>query len=162
MTVDHRSLFENESLFVRRVLRRHGLASSDLDDARQDVFLVVHRRWSTYDPTRPLRPWLFGICVRVATAHRRRAARLQFGEVTEPPCPRRLPDEELAAREASTIANRALDAIPGERRDVFILSEWEERPVPEIARTMGIPLNTAYSRLRLARADFRRFVARAA
>jgi RNA polymerase sigma-70 factor (ECF subfamily) len=156
------ALYRDEALFVRRVLRRHGLSESELDDARQDVFLVVHRRWNTYDPSRPLRPWLFGICQRVATARRRRMGRITYGELPEVADPRRTPDDELVAREAATIASRAIASIPSERREVFTLSEWEERPMPEIARSMGIPLNTAYSRLRLARADFRKYVRRAA
>jgi len=159
---EYRSLYEEEAQFVRRVLRRHGLPDCELDDARQDVFLVVHRRWSTYDPARPLRAWLFGICQRVAVARRRRRGRICYGELPDVPDPRRAPDEELAARQAASIASRAIEAIPSERREVFTLSEWEERPMPEIARSMGIPLNTAYSRLRLARADFRKFVKSAA
>jgi len=36
---------------------------------------------------------------------------------------------------------------------VFILHELDECTMPEIAEALGIPLNTAYSRLRLASAD---------
>ena len=49
---------------------------------------------------------------------------------------------------------RALDALDLDRRSVFVMHELDGQAVPEIARTLSIPLNTAYSRLRLARRDF--------
>jgi len=49
---------------------------------------------------------------------------------------------------------RALDTLDFDRRAVFILHEIDGVAIPEIARALEIPSNTAYSRLRLARADF--------
>jgi RNA polymerase sigma-70 factor (ECF subfamily) len=48
----------------------------------------------------------------------------------------------------------ALDAIEMDRRAVFVLYEIDEVPMEEVARSLGIPVNTGYSRLRLARAEF--------
>jgi RNA polymerase sigma-70 factor (ECF subfamily) len=41
-----------------------------------------------------------------------------------------------------------------DRRAVFVLHDIHEVPVPEVAETLGVPLNTAYSRLRIAREEF--------
>jgi RNA polymerase sigma-70 factor (ECF subfamily) len=152
-----RSLFESHRGFVRRTLRQHGLPASDLADAGQEVFLVVHRRWASYDANRPLRAWLHGICHHVASTRRRQARRRRelLGVETDGVDPQRLPDDHVAVKQAHAIARRAIASIPPERRIVLLLTEVDERPMPEVARKMGIPLNTAYSRLRLARADFR-------
>jgi RNA polymerase sigma-70 factor (ECF subfamily) len=48
---------------------------------------------------------------------------------------------------------KALDTLDLDRRAVFVLHELDELSMPEIAAALSIPLNTAYSRLRLARAD---------
>ena len=69
-------------------------------------------------------------------------------------------DEQLQASEARSIVVAALQAIDEHRRAVFILHELDEQPMPEIAAALEIPLNTAYSRLRLARDEFRAAVAR--
>ncbi|HEX6273727.1 MAG TPA: sigma factor, partial [Polyangiaceae bacterium] len=68
-----RAIFESEVGFVLRVLRRLGVPESDLDDAAQDVFIVVHRKLESIVPGPSLRGWLFGIAQRVAIARRRRA-----------------------------------------------------------------------------------------
>jgi RNA polymerase sigma-70 factor (ECF subfamily) len=49
---------------------------------------------------------------------------------------------------------RLIGTLDPRKRDVFVLAELEEMTVPEIAEAMGIPLNTAYSRLRAARQEF--------
>jgi RNA polymerase sigma-70 factor (ECF subfamily) len=46
---------------------------ADLEDALQDVFVVVHRRLDSFNGSSLITTWLFGICLRVAVAHRRRA-----------------------------------------------------------------------------------------
>jgi RNA polymerase sigma-70 factor (ECF subfamily) len=162
--MNFRAVFDDHREFVQRILRMHGLPARDLADARQEVFLVVHRRWSSYDPSRPLRPWLHGICHRVANARRRSARRRPelLGLELESVDPRPSPFDAAVTSEAKAIARRAIDAIPRGRRGVFVMSAWEERPMPEIARAMGIPLDTAYARLRLARRDFERQLTRLA
>src|SRR5262249_62075582 len=91
-------------------LRRLGVAEADVEDAVHDVFVVAHRRYGTYDPSRPLRPWLLGIGFRIAAQWRRRH-RLEV-TVAEPEPERsddaRSPDEVVASREAS----RRLQAAP--------------------------------------------------
>src|SRR5689334_12643471 len=55
---------------IWRTLRRLGVTPEQLDDAAQDVFLVVHRRLTSFDG-RSLRGWLYAIAVRVASDYRR-------------------------------------------------------------------------------------------
>jgi RNA polymerase sigma-70 factor (ECF subfamily) len=52
--------------------------------------------------------------------------------------------------------NVLLEQLTEDRRAVFVLSELEQMGMPQIAEILRIPLNTAYSRLRLARRDFSR------
>src|SRR5262245_13622962 len=63
-----------------RVLRRLGVPDAQLDDATQDVFLVVHRKLADFDGRSPLRSWIVAIAVRIASEYRRRGNRAR----TEP------------------------------------------------------------------------------
>lgn len=144
---------------VWRLLRALGVPAAQLDDATQDVFLVVHRRLPTFDHAAPVRHWVMGIARKVALKvhdrHRRAQPHLALVEA-EPP-----DGEELVARrDAAAIVARFLDTLEPGQREVFVLSQLEDMAVPEIAETLGIKLNTAYSRLRLARRRFERVVAR--
>jgi len=163
-TVEFRALFEGEFDYVWSVLRRLGAREADLEDLAHEVFVQVHRRRADFDRSRPVRPWLFGFAYRVAAAHRRSArARYEvLGEESQETDPAPPADEQLAGHEARMLLLRALDDVPLDRRAVLVMHEWDGEPIPEVARALGIPLNTAYSRLRLARGDLAAAVRRRA
>jgi RNA polymerase sigma-70 factor (ECF subfamily) len=144
--------------FVWRNLVRLGVSPCEVDDATHDVFLVVHRRLPDFEEG-SLKGWLFAIARRVAWHYRRAQARRR----TVP-----LPDEDpidsssvererlQARREAHNLVHRILDELDDDRRAVFVLVELEQLSVPDAAEMLRVPLNTTYSRLRLARRDFER------
>ena len=145
---------------VWRVISRLGVRSADVEDAVQDVFIVAHRRLSTLNA--PPASWLTGIAVKVAHDYRRRDARKPSSPL-EPaknePDRAKLPDELAEQRDSLEYALRLLDRMPSEQRDVFVLAELEQLTAPEIAAVTSVPVNTVYSRLRLARARFNELVA---
>jgi RNA polymerase sigma-70 factor (ECF subfamily) len=144
---------------VWRCLRALGVPPDQVDDAVQDVFLVVHRRLPRFDHAAPVRSWILGIARNVARRlHERRHRSPPRLAVVQPDPP--APEELVARRDAAAVVERFLDALDPEQRAVFVLAQLEGLDVPEIARTLGIKLNTAYSRLRLARRRFDRVVAR--
>jgi RNA polymerase sigma-70 factor (ECF subfamily) len=55
---------------------------------------------------------------------------------------------------------RLLSELDEPKREVFTLVDVHELSVPEAAEALGIPLNTAYSRLRVARQSFEMALAR--
>ena len=143
-------------------LRRLGVADADLPDLTQETLVAVHGRWREYDPKRPIRPWLIAFAARLAANHRRRQARsgntdpMTDALAHDGP----LPDAQLAAAQDRALVLAALETLDDERRVVFVAAEIEELSMPEVAAALGIPLNTGYTRLRLARADFAAAVAR--
>jgi RNA polymerase sigma-70 factor (ECF subfamily) len=150
------AIFDQHFDFVWSTLQRLGVREADLEDLAHEVFLKVHARLSDYDRARPIRPWLFGFAYRVAADHRRLARhRIEvFGVAAEPIDPTCPADESLEAREERALVAAALDSVDFDRRAVLLLHDAEEVPVPAIAAELGIPVNTAYSRLRVARSEF--------
>lgn len=140
---------------VWRLLRRLGVAVAQLDDATQDVFLIVHRKLADFDGRAPLRSWVFAIAVRVASDYRRRAVRGRTEQLDDAiadaaPNPARL--REL--RESVEQLHEMLGELDDKKRTVFVLSELEQLSAPEIAGVLGVNLNTVYSRLRSAKRSF--------
>jgi RNA polymerase sigma-70 factor (ECF subfamily) len=68
--------------------------------------------------------------------------------------------ERVIASEALGVAHAALEAVELNRRAVFLMHEVDGFSIPEVSEALSIPLNTAYSRLRLARQEFRERVRR--
>lgn len=152
------ALFRDHFGFVRRVLRRCGIAEADLDDAVQEVFLVVHRRIEDFEGRASETTWLYAVAVRVASTLRRSASREQARRAKAGVQMHGLaeadPELELSRREAGALLDRLLDELDGTKRTVFVLAELEGVPVPRIAQIMDANLRTTHSRLRLARKRF--------
>ncbi len=156
-------VFDAHFGYVWNTLRRLGVGEADAQDQAQEVFVVVSSLLGDYDPSRPIRPWLFGIAYRVACRWRalaRHRRELAMDSPPDAPDPRPAADEELAAHQARDLVLRALDTIDLDRRAVLVMNLLDEQPMPEVAEALGIPVNTAYSRLRLAREDFQKAVKR--
>lgn len=154
--IDVLALYDRFADYVWRSLRRLGVHSNDLPDAAQDVFLVVHRRIDSFEYRSKPKTWIFGIALRVAKLYRRKGARQRAriaADETSLVCSRSTPEEANANLQAAELVQGLLDGLDDDQREVFVLVELEHMSVPEVAEAVGIPLNTAYSRLRLARAD---------
>ncbi|MGE5783881.1 MAG: RNA polymerase sigma factor [Myxococcales bacterium] len=147
--------------FVWRVLRRLGVAPSEVDDAAQQVFWVAVRKIAP-QPGATDEAFLMAVAVRVASEFRRRARNrreLPGADPLELPDSAQSPEEQLHLRRALAIADQILDTMPWELRVAFVLFEIEDKTTPEIAEILGVPLGTAASRLRRAREAFSRAVA---
>src|SRR5688500_6597311 len=95
------SVYQAEVSYVWESLRRLGVHPADIEDLAHDVFVTAYDRLDDYDPSRPIRPWLFGIAYRVALDHRRsaRVRREVIEEVPESAHDGPTPAEMLAALE---------------------------------------------------------------
>lgn len=163
------AIYDEHMAFVWRSLRRLGVQDAGLDDAVQDVFLVVHRRLPEFEARSEVKTWLFGIVLRVARTCRRtvrrkspEAASAGGAEDAEQivDIDGARPDELAEKTEAMRVVHAVLDELDDDKREVFVLAELEQMTAPEISEALGVNLNSVYSRLRAARRDFEQAVAR--
>jgi RNA polymerase sigma-70 factor (ECF subfamily) len=158
------SLYHEHFAFVWRTLFRLGVWQASVADAAQDVFLVIHRRQADLHGQDVARSWVYGIVVRVARDHRRSQLRkgqpngLDPDQISDPRATNAA--EQVEQHQAVVLLNRLLDALDDDKREALVLVELEQMTVPEIAELLGVNANTIYTRLRAARQDFARALAR--
>jgi len=145
------ALYRGEFAFVWSAAQHLGVPPGTLDEVVQDVFLTAYRRLDHLRYEVSPRAWLFGVTRRVAFRYRRGAARrsrrlANFAELARPThdAPQQRHDD------AQQLA-RLLARLSEGTRNVWELTELLGMSAPEIASELGLPLNTVYSRLRLAR-----------
>lgn len=156
-------VYEAHFAFVHRTVRQLGTDPSAIDDVVQEVFLVVHRKLRTFEGRAALKTWLYGIVRRIVRDHRRTRVRKPASPTDDFELfasPTRGPEEHSADAEAARILLRLLDELDDDRREVFVLTELEQLGAREIAEATGTNVNTVYTRLRAARADFAAALAR--
>ncbi len=140
--------------FVCRSLRRFGVHPSSIDDAAQDVFVVVHRRLADFEGRSTVRTWLFGIAMRVAREHARKSARRGLQVTLDVELADRnsmSPHEIIQRANAARILERALNSMDETLRIIFVLAELEEFTAVEIGQALDMNPNTVSTRLRKAR-----------
>jgi RNA polymerase sigma-70 factor (ECF subfamily) len=167
------TLFERHESAVRAYVGRLGVAPSDADDLVQATFLEVVRAADRFDPTygspnargdaaAATRSWLFGIATWMVRRHqrslRRRAARLLSWAslAANQTAPAQTPYEIVDAERSVDRLMRALERLSAPKREVFVLVTMEGMSGEDVARTLGIPVNTVWTRLHHARLELRK------
>jgi RNA polymerase sigma-70 factor (ECF subfamily) len=112
------------------------------EDLLQETFLQVHRARHTYQPPRPVRPWIYAISRHVALMHlrskRRRKEYLPSEELPEIPIPPEI--EDLADRET---VNRLLAELPRKGQEVLILHHLLGLSFQDVGKILGVATGTA-------------------
>ncbi|WP_437898950.1 RNA polymerase sigma factor [Sorangium sp. So ce124] len=152
--------------FIQSVLRGLGVPVIDIDDVLQDVMLGAwtssqagrYRPSSAREPLDALRRWLFGVCAFTCTHYHERAFRRREVPVDDPWAAtgeERMDPGHVGERIDAAEALMAIAALPTWAREVLVLAALGHGGT-EIAELLRIPLGTAGSRLRLARARLAR------
>lgn len=159
------TLYDRHALPVWRFVQRSVQNAALADDLVQDVWFSVVRHAPQYEPRAKFRTWLFTLAHHRMVDHWRTqkhhssldaesedgaaladllAAESGFG-----------PERRLDSRELAQALLDALAALPEVQREAFLLQAEAGMSLAEIAQTTGVPMETAKSRLRYARARLR-------
>lgn len=139
--------FDQELDYLFVLLQRFGARPAEIEDLLQDIFVILQRHWPRLDTTRPLRPWLFGVAMRVVRAHRRRAAREVLRDTVETQETASSPEVGFEEQESVALLRDALEQVPPARRSVIIMHEIDGIEVAEIARRLDMSRIGVYTRL---------------
>jgi len=148
-----RQVFDEHARYIWRTLRHLGVSDADTPDLCQEVFVTVHNRLPSFEGRSSLRTWLYGICIRVASEHRRRAY-VRYERPESDPSPAEAGPTEVGVDthfEQRSAVERLLGVLDEDKRLVVVLYEIEGFSMKEVAEIVGCPLQTAYSRLHAGR-----------
>jgi RNA polymerase sigma-70 factor (ECF subfamily) len=134
-------------------LVRCGVPPAARDDVFQEIFVKIHLAAASYQPSRPLRPWLFTIAANSVRNHfrdegRRTAARAPEEDL---PCTDHGPRALAEIQETVAWLEDALPALPFAQREVLLLGSVGGLRLQEIATVLDMPLNTVKTLSRRAR-----------
>jgi RNA polymerase sigma-70 factor (ECF subfamily) len=155
-----RELYASHAPLAWRALRRLGVSEVALEDALQDVFLVLHRRMNEFEARASITTWIYGIVLRVAKDYRRAEARhsarltrlaqqlaTELDSVVDPAY-------AVEHREANQLMHVLLAKLADDLREVLVLVELEDLPLREACQSLGVNQRTGQRRLRAARKEF--------
>ena len=143
-------------------LVRCGVPPASRDDVFQEIFVKIHLAAASYQPSRPLRPWLFTIAANGVRNHFRDESRRRMAGGTQAcnePSGDHGPQALAEIQEAVAWLERALPALPLAQREVLLLGSVGGLRLQDIAAVLDIPLNTVKTLTRRARMGLARALA---
>lgn len=143
--------------FIRRRVR----TNEDAEDILQDVLFQLAASYSITEPIEKLTSWLFTVARnKIIDWYRKRKTSSLPNDLDNANLPLNLeqilydptqdPERVYARSVVWTELADALDELPEEQKDVFVMHELEGKSFKEIVRITGEPLNTLLSRKRYA------------
>ncbi len=157
--LDLGALFDEHAPWLLRVLQRLTGRRDLAEDLVQEVFIIAWKRRDTLRDQHGIRTWLYRTAVNVARRRRRSESRYGDALLRFKRAWVRSPDvdaeQRLERRQQGRIIHAILERMSPKQREVFVLYELEGLEGAEIATILDIPINTVWSRLRLARRAFR-------
>lgn len=151
-------IFELISTHVRNYLASLTRDMTRAEDLLQETFLQVHRSRRTYEPPRPVRPWIFGIARHVWLMDRRSRGRRAKREWTPEEELPDLPVQGLAADLPMTDGLVvALGEVADNRREALLLHHVWGFSFKEIGGMLGISERAAKLRSFRGIEDLREF-----
>lgn len=150
---------------VWRFASRLGIPNEALEDATQDVFTAVFRRWEDFQGLSTRRTWVLGFVPRIASTYRRRQRQRPEPDSDRPiharspereasACVESDPFESTARREATRIVQAFLEQLPEKDRQLFVLVDLEGASVVDAAAILEIASHRAYRILDKVRRSF--------
>ncbi len=161
-TSGDRAAFEALYLYfaprIKAYMRRVERSDAAAEELAQETMLQVWRKSALFDPARAgASTWIFTIARNLRIDRLRREIRPEF-DPSDPllvPEPAEDADVQLSREEEAVQVRRALDQLQPEQARLVKLSFFEGQSHAEIARSVGLPLGTVKSRIRLAVAKIR-------
>lgn len=163
------ALYTRHELRVWRYVFRSVRIQAVADDLMQDVWFAVARSAATYQVTARFKTWLFTLAHNRMVDHFRTVKNhLQLDATHGDDDDRQAgladmlaadsgfdPVRQLQSREQAVALIAAVEQLPAEQREAFLLQAEGGMSVQDIAVTTGVSFETAKSRLRYARGSLR-------
>jgi RNA polymerase sigma factor (sigma-70 family) len=158
MALSFEEAFEAEFASLHRYLRRR-VGPSAADDLAAQTFATAFTEWNRFDPSRPLRPWLYGIAANLVRHYWRAERRMLRAYARTGVDPVTTDAEQTVERVDADAQRRALSAALAELRprdrELLLLHAWAELSDSEIAAALAMPVGTVKSRLHRVRRRLR-------
>jgi len=150
-----RTLLDDIGPMLMNFLRRRIADRDALEDVYQETLMAFFQARHTYDPTRPLEPWLFAIARNIAADHARHFwTRASAEQLTD-----RLPERPADAEPRSDSSlEDAMAQLPEQQRQAFSMLKLEGLSIEQAAVRAGISVGALRVRAHRAYKALRKMI----
>lgn len=150
-------LFERHHVKLYNFLVRVTNRRDTSEDLVQDVFFRILKYGHSFRGEAPFTVWMYQLARNAATDHFRKwKNEMPLEGADEKPGQDPAPDDSLVHDEKSEFLKKALSLLPAEKREVLVLSRYQELKYEEIGAILDCPVGTVKARVHRALKDLKR------
>jgi len=120
------------------------------DDITQDTFMQVFRKYHSYDPTKPISPWIYKIALNITRKTLRKQKWFFLTKEVQDNEGRNLVEEVVLKNEQDEELWKEINKLTQKSQEIIVMHYYSGLKLNEIATVLGIPLGTCKSRLNAA------------
>jgi len=148
-------IFKEHSNYIYRVALFLTKSKELADDITQETFIQVFRKYYTFNPSKPIQPWLYKVTLNITRNMLRKQKWLKFiGQLPEKSCLNLVENTVFKTEEENELW-REISTLHYKSREMVILHFYSGMKLKEISDSLGIPLGTCKSRLNSALSTLR-------
>lgn len=144
------AIFREHSAHIYRVALFLSKSPALADDITQDTFLQVFRKYGSYNPSKPIKPWIYKIAVNTTRNTLRKQKLFHFMKETTDNEGCVFMEEQILKNEFAAELWKEINSLPLKSREIIVMHYYSDLKLSEIATVLGIPLGTCKSRLNTA------------
>ena len=155
-------LYRRHAAFTWRALRHLGVGAAAIDDAMQELWVIVHRRLADFERRSRIETWLFGIALNVGRNQLRAERRRAAAPLESEPAAEHGADGQAreAQLEAFDLVHEFLAALDEQRREVFVSTLLAGMSAAETAEATGLDVGRVQNLVRAMRRSFKAWLER--
>lgn len=144
------AIFSEHSSYVYRIALFLSKSPTLAEDITQDTFLQVFRKYSNYDPAKPITPWIYKITLNITRKALRKQKWLHLVKEVPAKESSNYVEDKILHNEMGEELWQEINKLTLKSREIIVLHYYLGLKLNEIAVTLGIPLGTCKSRLNTA------------
>jgi RNA polymerase sigma factor (sigma-70 family) len=151
-----KELFTHYSTYVYRVALLLTRSGALADDVVQETFLRIFKSYQTYDPAKPIEPWIYRITVNMARNLMRKQKWLSFVGFAPSVADGKTVESAIIQDIENSELWKEINKLPLKIREIVIMHYYIGLKINEIAESLQIPLGTCKSRIHTALSKLRK------
>jgi RNA polymerase sigma factor (sigma-70 family) len=150
-------LFERHHVKLYNFLVRVTNKRDSSEDLVQEVFFRILKYGHSFRGEAPFTVWMYQLARNAATDHFRKwKNEMPMESAEDPPDQALAPDDTIMHDEKSELLKKALAMLSAEKREVLVLSRYQELKYEEIGAILNCPVGTVKARVHRALKDLKR------
>lgn len=149
-------IFTKHSDFVYRTAYFLTKSKVMAEDITQETFIRMIKKYHLYDPSKPIKPWIYQIALNITRNMMRKQKLLSFVGITTEMSQQEMVERQVMKNEQEEELWKEINRLTKKSKELIVLHFYSGLTLVEVSQALNIPVGTCKSRLNYALTKLRK------